>query len=34
VVFAPKSKIAEVDLFVKQHLTNLIPFNFSYGFGP
>jgi protein involved in polysaccharide export with SLBB domain len=32
VVFAPRSAIAEVDLFVKQYMTDLIPFGFSYGF--
>jgi protein involved in polysaccharide export with SLBB domain len=31
VVFVPRSAIAEVDLFVKQYLTSLIPFGFSYG---
>jgi protein involved in polysaccharide export with SLBB domain len=32
VVFAPRSSIGEVDLFVKQYMTDLIPFSFSYGF--
>lgn len=31
VVFVPRSTIGEVDLFVKQYITNLIPFGFSYG---
>ena len=31
VVFVPRSGIGEVDLFVKQYITNLIPFGFSYG---
>ena len=31
VVFAPRSAIAEVDLFVKQYVTNLIPFSVTYG---
>ena len=32
VVFVPRSAIGEVDLFVKQYVTNLIPFNISYGY--
>jgi protein involved in polysaccharide export with SLBB domain len=31
VVFVPRSAIGEVDLFVKQYITDLIPFGFSYG---
>jgi protein involved in polysaccharide export with SLBB domain len=34
VVFVPRSAIGEVDLFVKQYLTNLIPFSLSYGITP
>ena len=33
VVFVPKTSIAEVDVFVKQHLTDLVPFSLSYGVG-
>jgi protein involved in polysaccharide export with SLBB domain len=31
VVFVPRSHIAEVNLFVRQYITNLIPFGFSLG---
>lgn len=34
VVFVPKTGIAEVDVFVKQHITDLIPVGFSYGITP
>ena len=33
VVFVPKTSIAEVDVFVKQHLTDQVPFSLSYGIG-
>ena len=33
VVFVPKTSIAEVDVWVKQHLTDLVPFSLSYGVG-
>ena len=33
VVFVPKTSIAEVDVWVKQHLTELVPFSLSYGVG-
>jgi protein involved in polysaccharide export with SLBB domain len=32
VVFVPRSSIAEVDLFVKQYITSLLPFGFSLNF--
>ena len=31
VVFVPKTTIAEVDVFMKQHLTDILPFSLSYG---
>jgi protein involved in polysaccharide export with SLBB domain len=31
VVFVPRSNIAEANLFVRQYITNLIPFGFSLG---
>ena len=33
VVFVPKSSIAELDVFMKQHLADLLPFSLSYGIG-
>jgi protein involved in polysaccharide export with SLBB domain len=33
VVFVPKSSIAELDIFMKQHLADLLPFSLSYGIG-
>ena len=33
VVFVPKTSIAELDVFMKQHLGDLLPFSLSYGIG-
>ena len=33
VVFVPKTNIAELDVFMKQHLGDLLPFSLSYGIG-
>jgi protein involved in polysaccharide export with SLBB domain len=32
IVYVPKSTIAELNLFVKQYITNMIPFNVTFGF--
>jgi protein involved in polysaccharide export with SLBB domain len=31
VVFVPRSGVADADVFMRQHFTDLIPFGFSYG---
>jgi protein involved in polysaccharide export with SLBB domain len=33
VIFVPKSRIAEVNQFLRQYVTNLIPFGISYNIG-